>query len=205
MTCVWCSVPRDKLGAQEKFALRTSESARAFAHLPPLDENGECDFTHPFNCPKCNPEPASTEGAKRRKHKPMFPSKAHWEADHVTDEQANLFAQHHAGHVWHRPSMLLDPSRAIMCILHLRLSLCSSLWTWPVLIPASLDRSPEVCKAVLKQLSSDGVNVWRLLKLHDTSDKAVRNASFTGSAADKIMTNLEVYLDLLQSKYKDEA
>ena len=39
----------------------------------------------------------------------------------------------------------------------------------------------------------------------DTSVMAIRNANFTGAAADNLIAHLEVYLDLLNSKFKDKA
>ena len=106
-TCVWCEVPRDKLGSLEKFPLRTPSRERAAAHLPPLI-NGIPQF--PFSSPVCGL---------------TFKAEKNWEREAriMTDEaKQKAYKKSHRGYVWRRQRLGADVFHTIMCILHMRLS-----------------------------------------------------------------------------------
>ena len=167
---------------------RTLESAREAAHLPPLDDNGNEIF--PFTCKLC---------------KITFRTREEWLAEDMSGEKdAALFTKVHGGHVWRRASLSCSPSRFVMCLLHMRLSFCNSLWNW-VIKQSVLVKRQQVADEILHMLQKDGVNVWRLRTLTSTSEEAIRAPSFCGNAAEKIMSRFEQYMDVLECKAKDKG
>ena len=187
--CVWCQVPRDKLGSNTSHATRTSDRMRSNSHLPPIDPLDPTKFI-PFTCERC--------GYK-------FSSKEEWAAeDQTSDADSKLFTKVHAGHVWHRASLVTEPQRLIMCQLHMRLSFMNSLWRW-LIYPSAAVKRPDIAERVLKMLQKDGVNIWRLKQMNTSSEEATRNASFTGGAADKVMSRLGEYLTVVESREYDKG
>ena len=187
-SCPWCRIDRQKMNTLEKQELRTLENAREAAHLPPLDLNGKSVF--PFTCKLCGVE---------------FKTKEEWMKEDLTDpKHSKLFTQVHAGHVWRRPSLSCDPSHFILCLLHMKLSFCSSLWTW-LIKPSAQVKKQEIADQVLAMLQKDGVNVWRLKKLNSTSEEACKNVGFTGAAAERVMGRFETYMQVLECKQMDKG
>ena len=187
-TCPWCLVQKADLGSKEAQIWRTSASAREYAHLPPLDEDGKEIF--PFSCALCQIK---------------FESREVWLKENMSAEKdSKLFTQVHRGHMWRRPSLSCDPKQLIMCLLHMRLSFCSSLWTW-LIKPSAQAKTVEVADQVLKMLQKDGVNIWRLQKLTTTKEEAIKNPGFSGGAAENVMSNFSNYMDVLQCKHKDKG
>ena len=188
-TCIWCEVPRDRLNDREKHPLRTPERARSAAHLPPL-VNGVPQF--PFTCDLCGLE---------------FKSEKKWLREGKAMEKAEnkrLYKASHPGYVWRREVLLAPAVNTIMCLLHCRLSFCNSLWNW-FMKPSIQVKNPDVANQILKMLHKDGVNIWRLIKIHSTSDIAAANASFTGAAADKVMHRFDEYLEIAECASKESG
>ena len=186
---MWCEVPRDKLGSDADQTARTSERMRSVSHLPPIDPKDPTRFI-PFTCELCGYE---------------FSTQEEWEAEDQTSEaNSKLFTKVHAGQVWHRASVATQPRRLIMCQLHMRLSFMNSLWRW-LIYPSAAVKRPDVAERVLQMLQKDGVNIWRLKQMHTSAEEATRNASFTGGAADKVMSRLGEYLTVVESREYDKG
>ena len=186
-TCPWCRIGRKDMSTKKRQICRTSQNSRTAAHLPPLDQDG-CEV-FPFTCDVCQ----------------LSFTKEQWCAEDLSSEAlSKLFTQTHCGHVWRRQSLSCDPRRFVMCLLHMRLSFCSSLWTWLVK-PSAQVKQPAVAEQVLGMLHKDGVNIWRLQKLTSTAEEACKNASFTGGAADKVMSRFEEYMEVLECKSRDKG
>ena len=188
-TCVWCEAPRDRLNAREKYPLRTPPRARSAAHLPPITDNVP---QFPFKCDVCGLE-FKDEKMWRKEAKAM-------------EKEANqrMYKASHPGYVWRRECLLADVSHTVMCLLHMRLSFCNSLWNW-FIKPCVEVKSTQVSNQVLKMLHQDGVNIWRLIKINSTSEVAAANASFTGGAADKVMLRFDEYLEVVECASKESG
>ena len=185
--CPWCRVARSNLCTREKQVPRTLTNCRIASHLPPLDEHGDAVF--PFSCDLCQ----------------LSFTKPQWDAEDMSSElNSKLFTKVHSGHVWRRQSLSFNPANFIMCLLHMRLSFCNSLWRWLVM-PSAQVKDDAVAEKVLRMLQKDGINLWRLKKIHSTSLEAVQNVAFTGAAAEKVMGHFSDYLEAVKCKQTDKG
>ena len=66
-------------------------------------------------------------------------------------------------------------------------------------------KGKAVAERVLKMLHQDGVNIWRLMQVHQAADVAASNASFTGSAADNVMGRFGEYAEAVESANRDDG
>ena len=187
-TCPWCLVLKTNLATKDRQESRTLANAREFAHLPPLDQEGNEVF--PFTCKLCNVE---------------FESRETWEKEDMSGEKlAKMFTAVHRGHVWRRASLSCEPRQLIMCLLHMRLSFCASLWKW-LIKPSAQAKRQEVANQVLRMLQKDGLNIWRLKKITATTEEAIKEPGFSGGAAEKVMGHFSDYMDVLECKEKDKG
>ena len=185
--CLWCEVPRTKLGSLESFPPRTVTSIRLNAHLPPLDLNG--DPLWPFTCPSC---------------KIVFQSQSHHALEVLSLEQQKEFPSFHKGCVWHQsPCTTTEIKFMVPCVLHMRLRFVSTLWDWCI-APSAMVKKAEVAAKILSMLQRDGVNTNRLRKINDFNDvQAIKNASFDGQGCDNILRHFDDYLVASRSNFRE--
>ena len=81
------------------------------------------------------------------------------------------------------PISRTEPSKFVMCILHLRLSFANTLWSY--CIKASVRENEVACK-LNNMLQKDGINVRKVKAIKGTSDlESIQQTRFTGNPADK--------------------
>ena len=185
--CLWCEVSRTKLSSLTPSPLRTINSIRINAHLPPIDTNG--NHVWPFTCECC--DSTFTEENYNDEDLSNFPD--------LLKEYPTL----HKGCMWHQaPCTSTEIDFMVPCVLHMRLRFCSTLWDWCI-APAALVKSPEVAAQLMLMLQQDGVNTTRLRKLNDWNDvKAIKAASFDGQGCDKILGRFDDYLVASRSSFR---
>lgn len=175
--CSWCEVDMSELSSLEPSTPRSLVRLRTGAHIPPL--NGAQEPVYPFACPHCQIE---------------FKDQSSWQAETLSEHALKAFPLKHAGSVWHRgPISMTDPSRFVLCILHLRLSFVNTLWSY--CIKPSV-RTTETAGTLNDLLQRDGINVRRLKAIKGISDlECIQQTKFTGKPADKFMAKFDKYLE----------
>ena len=185
--CLWCAVPRSKLGSLDSHPLRTTNSNRVLAHLPPIGPGGLALF--PFKCNACNKS---------------FRDQHDVDKEVLAPPQIQVFAKIHNGVMWHQAPCTSTPiSNIVPCVLHMRLRFCCTLWDW-LISPSVLVKRADVAARVMNMLQADGINTNRLRKLNDFSDiKAVKHASFDGQGCDKVLSRFDEYLVASGSRFRE--
>ena len=69
-------------------------------------------------------------------------------------------------------------------------------------MPSVQVKDDSVAEKVLQMLQKDGINLWRLKKVHSTSVDALQNVGFTGAAAEKVMSRFSDYMEALKCKLR---
>ena len=174
--CPWCLVTRENLHSDKPSETRTTKQLYYAAHLPYMSDEEPYHFDCPS--PKC--------GKK-------FRSQADIESDTTLLDTKKYASIHFGTEHKRRPLLDLEPSKYIMCVLHLLLNGTKKLFHLSIVKEIHKNSIAVEVNALIRTLHINAPDIKSAL-WKETFGKPI---SFTGNECVIILENIDKFLEIV--------